>query len=177
MKKRNLGITLLTVVTLLSTATPFIASASSISADNQTLKTSTEQSSTVVYMNNETFLNNLKAQNPEAYNKIPETVKAEAIHTDLIRQGTTKIVRTSNGFKIYLNSAIVKTIKYTGIGAAAVLGVIGAAGITATTAGIGSAAFVGVGAVIGYIANEVNASRGIVVTFSKKGSLVSWKQQ
>lgn len=168
MKKKNIGVTLQTVVTLLFTATPFIVSASSISADNQTLKTCTEQSSTVVYMNNERFLNNLKAQNPEAYNKIPETVKSEAIYAGLLRQGTTKIVRTSNGFKIYLNSAIVKTIKYTGIGAA---------GITATTGGIGSPAFVGVGAVIGYIANEVNASRGIVVTFSKKESLVSWKQQ
>lgn len=176
MIKKKLGITLLTVVTLLSTATPLIASASSISSDNQTLKTSAEQGSTV-YMNNETFLNNLKTQNLAGYNKIPDSVKAEAIHADLLRQGTTKIVRTSNGFKIYLNSAIVKTIKYTGIGAAAVLGVLGAAGITATTAGIGSAAFVGVGAVIGYIANEVNASRGIVVTFSKKGSLVSWTQQ
>lgn len=76
-----------------------------------------------------------------------------------------------------VQDAVVKTIKYMGIGVAAVLTFVGAAGITAGSLGIGFATFAGVGAVVGYISANVNAKRGVIITFSKKGSLVSWKQQ
>jgi hypothetical protein len=62
---------------------------------------------------NTEMLSKLRTINPAAYTLIPVDVLS-----DFLRQGTNKIMQTSTGFKLYLNSAIVKSIKYVGYGVA-----------------------------------------------------------
>lgn len=61
----------------------------------------------IQYISGSAILTALKEKDPEAYARIPESVRREIQIQDMLRQGTTKIVRTKNGFKIYLNSAVV----------------------------------------------------------------------
>lgn len=67
---------------------------------------------------NTEMLSKLRTINPAAYTLIPVDVLSAAYQQDFLRQGTNKIMQISTGFKLYLNSAIVKSIKYVGYGVA-----------------------------------------------------------
>jgi len=87
------------------------------------------------YISNTEILSKLRTINPTAYDSIPADVLTAAYQQDFLRQGTTKIVKTSTGFKLYLNSAIVKSIKYAGYGAATAAAAAVAAAISAAIFG------------------------------------------
>ena len=100
------------------------------------------------YISNTEILSKLRTINPTAYDSIPADVLTAAYQQDFLRQGTTKIVKTSTGFKLYLNSAIVKSIKYAGYGAATAAAAAVAAAISAATFGIGTATIAAMGGVL-----------------------------
>lgn len=173
-KTKTLAISLVTLATIGASAPLSLVHASDL--QSQSTATTVEEGYTA-YISNTEILNQLKTINPTAYASIPADVLAAAYHQDLLRQGTTKIVKTKNGFKLYLNSAIVKTIKYAGYGAAAAAAAAVAAAISAATFGIGSATIAAMGAVAAKVASKISGSRGVVINFSTKGALVSWYQQ
>lgn len=129
------------------------------------------------YISNTEILSKLRTINPTAYDSIPADVLTAAYQQDFLRQGTTKIVKTSTGFKLYLNSAIVKSIKYAGYGAATAAAAAVAAAISAATFGIGTATIAAMGGVAAQVASEISGCRGVVINFSTRGALVSWYQQ
>ena len=130
------------------------------------------------YFTNQQILNIIKQNNPAAYAAIPASVIDEALRGDLLRQGGTYVKRNKNGFSIYLNSAIVKVLRYTEIGGAAALTALVGAGISAGSMGLAAGVSLSaVVAIITDIAAKTDASRGVVITFSTKGALISWRQQ
>lgn len=161
--------------TVANAATASEASANSVIMNSE--ETNQADVPNIQYISGSVILTALQEKDPEAYARIPKSVRREIQIQDMLRQGTTKVVRTKNGFKIYLNSAIVKAIKYAGVGVSTVVGVVAAAGITASTIGVGSGAFIAAMGVVNNIASSIDASRGVIIKFSKKGQLISWKKQ
>lgn len=163
---KNTAATLIAALTFGASTTiaPVIANAAT------TQSTSSEQT---FYISEARLLDYIKNNYPNSYAKIPDSLKGEAG----IQQGTTKVVKTKTGFKIYLNSAIIKILKYSAIGAAGAATALVAAGITTITTGVGAASFGAVTAVVSTIASSTDDSRGVIITFSSKGSLISWVKQ
>ncbi|AYM02535.1 hypothetical protein D8911_05795 [Levilactobacillus brevis] len=121
-----------------------------------------------VDMTNAELLQRLQVLDPIGYSKMPQSYIQGLLRQDMMRQGTTKYVKEKHGhYRIYINSAIVKGIKYGYIGVAAYL-----VAISPLSAGTSAA----VGAVIGSALGSIPSNKGAWFEFSKS-KLVKYGQQ
>jgi hypothetical protein len=124
------------------------------------------------YFTNESILNALKQNNPEAYAKLPANVIQESLQQDLLRQGGTYVKGTKNGFTLYINSALVKIAKI--VGGAAIAGAV-ASTVASLGLSAGPAAVISTG-IAGVIA-LIPSDRGAWFKFNSRGQILSFGKQ
>ncbi|WEV51779.1 hypothetical protein OZX69_03520 [Lactobacillus sp. ESL0731] len=159
--------------TILPASTTFAAemdNQQSVVSSSNTVK----QDVTKTISNREMF-KSLEAQGVDVKGILGEKGYQEALAQDLMRHGGTYIKTHKHGFTIYLNSAIVKILVWGGATAAS--SVVGSLLSSVGLEGLGATAITQiVKSVIKGSASKAS-KRGVYVSFSNRGSYVSWGYQ
>ena len=186
MKTQKIIASLMTSVILIGVSAPiFVKADSTVNSYNVTETTTSLQDVSLiaplnsivtgeVEISNADILNNIKQNNPEAYNQIPKSVISTLLRADLMRTGSTRMAWNSGGFTIYLDSTTANWAKTAGaIGIAGIFAAIGSTAGTPLMGGITGAA----GAALGLAIGSWNVSRGIWVSYNWIGIMTGHGNQ